>query len=72
MFLCPFTRAHYPNVIRFRHPTVRLHYYQILYSFDSFGYFLICPTHPILTTSDVSMSIIIVHGIMCSLPTWPE
>ncbi|MFS8016638.1 hypothetical protein Hanom_Chr15g01370921 [Helianthus anomalus] len=55
--LCPFTRAHYPNVIRFHHSAVRLHYYQIFYSFDSLGYFLICPTHPVPTTSDVSMSI---------------
>ncbi|MFS7902580.1 hypothetical protein Hanom_Chr01g00012961 [Helianthus anomalus] len=56
--LCPFTQVHHPNVILFRHPAMRLHYYQIFCSFDSFGYFLIYPTHPVLTTSNVSMSII--------------
>ncbi|MFS7952035.1 hypothetical protein Hanom_Chr07g00602201 [Helianthus anomalus] len=56
--LCPFTRAHYPNVICFPHTAVCLHYYQIFCSFDSVGYFLICPTHPVLTISDVRMSII--------------
>ncbi|MFS8031979.1 hypothetical protein Hanom_Chr17g01552271 [Helianthus anomalus] len=27
MLVCPFTRAHYPNVIRSRHLVVRLHCY---------------------------------------------
>ncbi|MFS8015542.1 hypothetical protein Hanom_Chr15g01357921 [Helianthus anomalus] len=58
MFLCPFIRAHYPNVIRFSHSATRLHYDQIFHLSDSFGYFLIRPTHPVLTTSGVSVSII--------------
>ncbi|MFS7972714.1 hypothetical protein Hanom_Chr09g00848011 [Helianthus anomalus] len=28
MFLCPFIRAHYPNVTRFRQSAARLHYDQ--------------------------------------------
>ena len=55
---CPFSRAHYPNVICFRHPAVCLHYYQLFCSFVSFRYFLICLIHPVLTTSDVNVSAI--------------
>ncbi|MFS7899375.1 hypothetical protein Hanom_Chr01g00038591 [Helianthus anomalus] len=56
MLVCPFTRAHYPNVIRSRHLVVRLHCYQVFCLSDSFGHFLISPIHPALTTSDVNVS----------------
>ncbi|MFS7910671.1 hypothetical protein Hanom_Chr02g00108961 [Helianthus anomalus] len=72
MLVCPFTRAHYPNVIRSRHLVVRLHYYQIFCLSDSFGYFLISPIHPALTTSDVNVSAIRSSWYHMPLLTWPE